>query len=127
MAHYHSPRFLALIEAARRNVREMTIEEYRERVASGEPLVLVDVREDREWEAGRMPDAIHLGKGVIERDIEDKIPDRDTPIVCQCAGGYRSVLVCENLQKMGYTNTWSLAEGYRGWVKRGLPVEPPEP
>ena len=127
MAHVHSPGFLAIVEEARRNIREMTIEDYRNRLAAGEAILLVDVREDREWDAGRLPGAIHLGKGIIERDIEARIPDKSAPIVCQCGGGFRSVLVCENLKRMGYTNTWSLAEGYRGWVSRGLPTETPHP
>ena len=127
MAHRHSPGFLAIVESARRGVRELTIEDYRARVAAGEPVVLVDVREDREWDKGRLPGAIHLSKGIIERDIEERIPDKTTPIVCQCGGGFRSVLVCESLERMGYTNAWSLAEGYRGWVSRGLPIEPPKP
>lgn len=124
MTHAHSPGFLALITDAKRNVREITIEEFRRRLTAGDRMLLVDVREDREWECGRLPGAVHIGKGVIERDIEKLVPDPTTPVVLQCGGGYRSVLVCENLQRMGYTNVWSLAEGYRGWLARGLPIEP---
>ena len=123
MAHVHSPGFLNIVNDAKQNVREMTIDDYRRRAAAGEPVVLVDVREDREWAAGHLPGAIHIGKGVIERDIEQAIPDKHATIVCQCGGGFRSVLVCENLQRMGYTNTYSMAGGYRGWVERGLPIE----
>ncbi len=123
MAHHHSPGFLAIVNDARRNVREMTVDEYRQRIAAGEEIILVDVREDHEWEAGHLPGAIHIGKGVIERDIEERIPDHAAPIVLQCGGGYRSVLVCENLARMGYTNTWSLAGGYRDWLAEGLPEE----
>ena len=123
MAHAHSPGFLAIVAEAKRHVREMTIDEYRGRVESGEPLILVDVREDREWDAGHLPGAVHIGKGIIERDIETAIPDKQAPIVCQCGGGFRSALVCENLKRMGYTNTWSLAGGYREWVGRGFPTE----
>lgn len=123
MAHVHSPGFLGIVNEAKRHVREMSIDEYRRRREAGEPLVLVDVREDREWTAGHLPGAIHIGKGVIERDIEQAIPDKAVPIVLQCGGGFRSALACENLQRMGYTNTWSLAGGYRQWVAKSLPIE----
>jgi rhodanese-related sulfurtransferase len=125
MAHQHSPAFLALIDEVRKTIREISIDEYRRRASAGERFFLVDVREDREWQAGHLPGAIHLAKGIIERDIEKAIPDKGAPIVCQCGGGFRSVLVCENLRRMGYTNTWSLAGGYRDWVAKGLPVETP--
>jgi rhodanese-related sulfurtransferase len=125
MAHQHSPGFLAIVNDAKQHVREMTIDEYRRRVEAGERIALVDVREDHEWEKGHLPGAVHISKGIIERDIETSIPDKDAPIVCQCGGGFRSALVCENLQRMGYTNTWSLDGGYRGWVAKGLPVEKP--
>ncbi|HTK32537.1 MAG TPA: rhodanese-like domain-containing protein [Candidatus Saccharimonadaceae bacterium] len=122
MAHAHSPGFLALVADAKRRVRECDIPTYRARVAAGEALVLVDVREDREWNEGHLPGATHMGKGVIERDVEARYPDKATPLVCYCGGGFRSALVAENLQKMGYTNVLSLAGGFRGWVERGLPV-----
>lgn len=101
----------------------MTIEEYRRRVAAGETLVLVDIREEHERAEGHIPGAIYIGKGVLERDIESRLPDTDSPIVFQCRGGYRSILAAESVARMGYTNTWSLAEGYRGWQERGLPIE----
>jgi rhodanese-related sulfurtransferase len=123
MAHTHSPGFLAIVQEAKRAIREMSIDDYRRRLAAGEKLILIDVREDREWDKGRLPGAIHLGKGVIERDIEKTVPDKNAAIVCQCGGGFRSALVCENLQRMGYTNTWSLDGGYRGWTEAGLAVE----
>ena len=88
--------------------------------------LLLDVREDHEWDGGRLPGSLHLSKGVIERDIEKHFPDRSTSIVCYCGGGYRSVLVCENLQRMGYRDVRSLAGGYRGWIAAGLPVETDE-
>jgi rhodanese-related sulfurtransferase len=125
MAHQHSPGFLGLVQAAKRVIREMSIDDYRRRLAAGETFILLDVREDREWDQGHLPGAIHMGKGVIERDIEHAIPDKGAPIVCQCGGGFRSALVCENLQRMGYTNTWSLDGGYRGWTEQGLPIETP--
>jgi len=121
--HTHSPGFLALVENARRNVREIGIPEYAALRGPRDRPVLVDVREDHEWEAGRLPGAMHLGRGIIERDIESTFPDHTTPIVCYCGGGFRSVLVCESLQRMGYENVRSLAGGYRGWVAAGLPVE----
>jgi rhodanese-related sulfurtransferase len=121
--HAHSPGFLALVEQARRHVREVGIPEFDAQRSAHEHPVLVDVREDHEWSAGRLPGAMHLGKGVIERDIEKHFPDLATPIVCYCGGGFRSVLVCESLQRMGYRNVRSLKGGYRGWVDAGLPVE----
>ncbi|HKQ59435.1 MAG TPA: rhodanese-like domain-containing protein [Candidatus Eisenbacteria bacterium] len=123
MAHDHSPGFLALVRDAKARVRQWTIDDYRERVSRREKFILVDTREDREWDAGHLPGAIHLSKGVIERDIEKTIPDKDTAIVCYCGGGFRSALVCDNLQKMGYTRVVSMDGGYRGWIARGLPVE----
>jgi rhodanese-related sulfurtransferase len=126
--HAHSPGFLALIEAARRNVHTLSIEQFLARREAGERFVLIDVREEHEWDAGHLPGALHLGKGVIERDIEQSVPARDTPIVCYCGGGFRSVLVCENLQRMGYTATLSLDGGWRGWNEAGQPTEgvPPQ-
>ena len=123
--HQHSPGFLALIADARRRVKTATIPEYLARVEGGERPVLVDVREDREWDAGHLPGAIHLGKGVIERDIEKTVSDPAAPVVLYCGGGFRSVLVCENLQRMGYTNCVSLDGGWREWNERGLPVVKP--
>ncbi len=121
--HAHSPGFLALIEEARRRVREIDLAAF-EAERGGRPRpALIDVREDHEWQAGRLPGSIHLGKGVIERDIEQQFPDRASPLVCYCGGGFRSVLVCENLQRMGYTNVRSLKGGYRRWIEAGRPVE----
>ena len=122
-AHQHAPGFLAIVNDAKSRVREITIEEYRRAVAANEPVVLIDVREDREWVAGHLPGAVHLSKGVIERDVEERFPDKSTPLVLQCGGGFRSALAADNLQKMGYTNVKSLAGGYRGWCGAGLPVE----
>jgi rhodanese-related sulfurtransferase len=123
VAHDHSPGFLALVRDAKSRVRQWTIDDYRERVSRGEKFILVDTREDREWDQGHLPGAIHLSKGVIERDIEKAIPDKDVAIVCYCGGGFRSALVCDNLQKMGYTRVVSMDGGFRGWVANGLPVE----
>jgi rhodanese-related sulfurtransferase len=123
MAHVHSPGFLALVNDAKTRVRQITIDEYQKRVAAGEKLILVDTREDNEWARGHLPGAVHLSKGIIERDIESAIPDKDAPIVAYCGGGFRSALVADNLQKMGYTNVISLDGGFRGWTGKGLPVE----
>jgi rhodanese-related sulfurtransferase len=121
----HSPGFLALVDDAKTRVRTISIPEYNRRRARHEHMILIDVREDHEWINGRLPGAIHLGKGVIERDIESHF-DRDTAIVCYCGGGFRSALVCDNLQRMGYKNVLSLDGGYRGWVAANLPVETDE-
>lgn len=123
MAHHHSPGFLKIVEDAKSRITEISIEEYQKRVAAGEKLVLVDVREDREWEKGHLPGAVHIGRGVLERDIEAAFPDKEAPLVLQCGGGFRSALSCDNLQRMGYTRVMSLDGGYRGWIERGLPVE----
>src|SRR5438552_17159721 len=104
MIHPHSPGFLALVRDAKSRVREFSIEEYRERVARGETWILVDVREDHEWRERRIPGAVHLSRGVIERDIEARFPDKSAPLLLQCGGGFRSALAADNLIKMGYTN-----------------------
>jgi rhodanese-related sulfurtransferase len=128
MTHrHHSAAFLALIEEARPRVRELSIAEYGAQLMRREQHVLIDVREDHEWARGRLPGAMHLGRGIVERDIESYFADRSTPIVCYCGGGYRSVLVADSLQKMGYTNVVSLAGGYRDWEAAGLAVETDEP
>lgn len=122
----HSPGFLALVADARSRVKQCTIEEFVARRERGESPVLVDTREDREWEKGHLPGAVHLSKGVIERDVESRIPDKGAPIVLYCGGGFRSALVADNLQKMGYTDVTSMDGGWRGWLERGLPVETPD-
>jgi len=95
--HHHSPGFLALVNDAKSRVRQFSIDDYLARVDRGEPLILVDTREDKEWARGHLPGAIHLGKGIIERDIEQAVGDKGAPIVCYCGGGFRSALVCDNL------------------------------
>ena len=119
----HSPGFLKLVEEAKSRIREIAIPEYLEWRKSGKQHFLIDTREESEWRAGRLPGAIHLCKGIIERDIERIIPDHSATIVLYCGGGYRSALAADNLQTMGYTNCLSLAGGWRDWVGRGLPVE----
>ena len=120
----HSPRFLKLCEDAKSRVRETTVDEVKRRMDRGDKaFVLVDVREESEWGAGHIPGATHLGKGVIERDVEQKIPDPGQEIVLYCGGGFRSALAAEALEKMGYTNVISMDGGWRGWTEAGYPVE----
>lgn len=119
----HAVRFLKLVEDAKTRIRELTVADVKAKRERGERFHLVDVREDSEWAAGHAPRAVHLGKGVIERDVEAAIPDTATEIVLYCGGGYRSALAADSLQKMGYTNVWSMDGGFRGWREAGLPVE----
>lgn len=117
----HSPAFLALCEAARAQVKEVSVQEAAT-AQKNQEAHLIDVREDREWEAGHAADAKHIAKGVIERDIEQRFPDPGTPLHLYCGGGYRSALAAETLQKMGYTNVASVAGGWKAWTAAGLPV-----
>lgn len=119
----HSPEFLMLVNDAKSRVRETNVEEVKRRMDRGEKFHLVDVREDHEWERGHLPEAIHLSKGIIERDIADTIPEKPQAIVLYCGGGFRSVLSADNLQKMGYTNVLSMDGGWRGWNEAGYPTE----
>ena len=119
----HPPRFLKIVDDAKQRVRETNVDEVKARLDRGDNFVLVDVREDREWEASHLPAAIHLGKGVIERDIEKAIPDLGASIVLYCGGGFRSALAAKNLQDMGYTNVTSMDGGYSGWKNAGYPLE----
>src|ERR1700694_3336390 len=123
MAQQHPPRFLKIVEDAKQRVRETNVDEVNARLDRGEKFVLVDVREDREFDADHLPGAIHLGKGIIERDVEGKYPDLETPLVLYCGGGFRSALAADNLQKMGYTNVISMDGGIREWRERGYPLE----
>jgi rhodanese-related sulfurtransferase len=119
----HSPRFLALVTDAKSGVKEIAALEVRKKLESGERFELVDVREDSEWTAGRIRGARHLGRGVIERDIEKAIPDTQTEIVLYCGGGFRSALAAESLAKMGYTRVLSMAGGWRDWLAAAGPTE----
>ena len=120
----HAPRFLKICEDARSRVKETDVAEIKRRMDAGDKkFLLVDVREESEWAAGHIPGAIHLGKGVIERDVEQKVPDTSQEIVLYCGGGFRSALAADNLQKMGYTNVLSMDGGWRGWREAGHPVE----
>ena len=122
MGKHHSPRFLQIVESARRNIRECTVQDVKARLDRGETFHLVDVREESEWSKGHLPRAVHLGKGVIERDVEQTIADPQDEIVLYCGGGYRSALAAENLQRMGYQNVLSMDGGFRGWNEAGYPV-----
>ena len=119
----HAPGFLAVVNDAKSRVRETTVEEIKQRMDRGDSFHLVDVREESEWNKDHLPGAIHLSKGVIERDIEKTIPDTGAEIVLYCGGGFRSALAADNLQKMGYTNVISMDGGYKGWVNAGYPLE----
>jgi rhodanese-related sulfurtransferase len=119
----HNPKFLEIVNDAKSRVKEIDIEAYRRMMKSGEPHLLVDVREDNEWAAGHAAGAVHLGKGIIERDIEARAPAKDTRLVLYCGGGFRSALAADNLQKMGYTNAISLDGGWKAWQQAGLPTE----
>ena len=121
----HAPAFLRLVDEARARVREVSVDEARARQAAGAHLV--DVREDAEWDAGHAAGAMHLGKGVIERDVEARIPDPGAEVLLYCGGGYRSVLAADALQRMGYTRVTSVAGGWRAWQDAGAPVVPGEP
>lgn len=118
----HAPQFLKLVNEAKKRVKETNVPDVKRRIDSGEKMVLVDVREDNEWAKGHLPNAIHLGKGVIERDIEQRVPDTKTKVILYCGGGFRSALVADNLQKMGYTNVESMDGGWKGWLEAGLPA-----
>ena len=119
----HSEAFLRLVNDAKKRVRETTCEDVRRRQQAGERFHLVDVREDGEWQAGRVAGAMHLGKGIIERDIETTIPDRDADIVLYCGGGFRSALAADALQQMGYRHVASMDGGWRRWGELGYPVD----
>jgi rhodanese-related sulfurtransferase len=122
MAKHHSPAFLKLCEDARTQVRELTINDVKEKLARKEKFHLIDVREESEWAAGRLPTAEYMGRGIIERDIEKTIPDPNAELVLYCGGGFRSALAAVNLQKMGYTNVYSMDGGVRGWKEAGLEI-----
>ena len=119
---HHSPRFLRIVEDARARVKETNVEEVKSKLDRGEKFLLVDVREESEFAKDHLPGAIHLGKGVIERDIENRVPDLNTQMVLYCGGGFRSAMAADNLQKMGYTNVFSMDGGVRGWREKNFPL-----
>ena len=123
MAKQHSAGFLKIVEEARQRVPELSIEEVKAKLAGGEKFRLIDVREGEEYAGGHLPGAESLCKGIIERDIEEKVPDHEAPIVLYCGGGFRSALAAENLQRMGYKKVWSMWGGWRAWTEAGFPTE----
>jgi rhodanese-related sulfurtransferase len=125
MAHQHSPQFLKLVEDSKSRIREIDAPGLLQKLPQKAGFRLIDVREAEEYDAGRIPGAQHLCKGIIERDIETAIPDPNAEIVLYCGGGFRSALAADNLQKMGYTRVYSLAGGWRGWLEAGHPTEKP--
>ena len=119
----HAVQFMKLVTAAKGKVKETNVADVKRRVDAGENFMLIDVREDNEWAQGHLPGALHLGKGIIERDIEQRVPQTDAKLVLYCGGGFRSALAAESLQKMGYTNVESMDGGWKGWRDAGLPTE----
>jgi len=119
----HSAGFLKIVDDAKSRIREVSLEDTRARIAADPKARLIDVREDDEWRAGHAAGAEHLGKGIIERDIETSVPDKSTELILYCGGGYRSALAADVLQRMGYTNVWSMAGGWKAWKESRAPVE----
>ena len=119
----HNPAFLQLVERARRRVQECSVQDVKAKLDRGEPCAVIDVREDHEFTLGHVKGAHHIGRGILERDIETHIPDKETEIVLYCGGGYRSALAADALQQMGYTNVRSMAGGMRAWRELGNPTE----
>jgi rhodanese-related sulfurtransferase len=122
MAHQHPPRFLKIVDDAKTRVRETSVDSVKTRMDRGDKFLLIDVREESEYVNDHLPGAIHLGKGVIERDVEGRVPELNTEMILYCGGGFRSALAADNLQKMGYTNIISMDGGIRDWRKKGYPL-----
>jgi len=122
MAPNHSEAFVKLVQEAKKRVKEEDFRATKKRLDAGEKIVLIDTREESEWSRGHIPGAVHLSKGIIERDIEKTVPDKDATLVLYCGGGFRSALAADNLQKMGYRNVISMDGGWRGWIEAGFPV-----
>jgi len=122
MAHQHPPRFLKIVDDARTRVRETNVDEVKKRMDRGDKFLLVDVREESEFAKDHLPGAIHLGKGIIERDVEARVPDLNAEMILYCGGGFRSALAADNLQKMGYTKVISMDGGIRGWREKFYPL-----
>lgn len=119
---YHSPGFLALVNDAKSRIRQTDVHTIHRRMQNGDRFYFIDIREESEWAAGHLPNALHIGRGILERDIERTIPDHSAEIVLYCGGGYRSALSADNLRKMGYTNVVSMDGGFRGWTEAGFPT-----
>ena len=122
MAHQHPPRFLKIVDEAKNRIRETNVPEVKKRMDRGDKLLLVDVREESEYAKDHLPGAVHMGKGVIERDVEMRVPELNTEMILYCGGGFRSALAADNLQKMGYTNVISMDGGIREWREKGYPL-----
>jgi len=122
MAHQHSPGFLRLVNEARKRIRETTVDDVKTKLDRGEKFLLIDVREESEYAKDHLSGAIHLGKGIIERDIEERVPDQNATMILYCGGGFRSALAADNLQKMGYKRVISMDGGIRGWREKGFPL-----
>jgi len=118
----HAPQFLKLVNDAKKRVKETNVADVKRRMDAGEKFILVDVREESEWTRGHLPQAVHLSKGVIERDIEQRVPNTNAKLILYCGGGFRSALVADNLQKMGYSNVESMDGGWKGWLESGFPT-----
>lgn len=118
----HSPQFLKLVNESRKKIKETNVADVKRRMDAGEKFLLVDVREESEWANGHLPGAVYMGRGIIERDIEQKVPDTGTKLILYCGGGFRSALAADNLQKMGYHSVESMDGGWRGWLEAGLPT-----
>jgi len=123
MAHQHSQRFLKIVDDARKRVRETNVDDVKQKLDRGEKFLLIDVREESEYAKDHLPGAIHLGKGIIERDIEERAPDTSATMILYCGGGFRPALAADNLQKMGYTNVISMDGGIRVWREKRFPLE----
>src|SRR5512140_1208490 len=122
MAPHHSPRFLDIVNDARTRIRETTVDDVKRRLDRGDPLTLIDVREESEFAKDHLPGAIHIGKGILERDIETRFPDTSRELILYCGGGFRSALAADNLQKMGYTSVISMDGGIRDWREKNYPL-----
>jgi len=118
----HAEGFLNLVKEAKKRIKELSVQDVKKKIDAGDKIILVDTREDVEWARGHAAGAIHLGKGVIERDIENVIPDKEATIVLYCGGGFRSALAADNVQRMGYHNVISMDGGWKGWTEAGLPT-----
>jgi rhodanese-related sulfurtransferase len=121
-SHPHSPAFLKIVDEARGRIQELNVDQVKQKLDRKERFHLIDVREESEWNRDHIAGASYLGKGVIERDIEQQIPDKEAQIVLYCGGGFRSALAADNLHKMGYTNVFSMDGGIRGWREKGYPL-----
>ena len=118
----HAPAFLKLVDDAKTRIRETNVQEVKKRLDNKESFTLIDVREDGEWAKGHLPGAVHLCKGIIERDIENAVPNKATPVVLYCGGGFRSALAADNLQRMAYSDVVSMEGGWRAWTEAGFPT-----